>query len=72
MLRFPNAERSGHTALLCIFEDNDCFIKMILKVWILTVRHVSYIHRVALDWLFDRIKLDPMIQVKIYIYIYIY
>ena len=26
--------------------------------------HVSRTHRVALDWLFDRINLDPKIQIK--------
>ena len=29
-----------------------------------TMRHVSQTHRVALDWLFDRINLDPKIQIK--------
>ena len=29
-----------------------------------TMRHVSRTHRVALDWLFDRINLDPRIQIK--------
>ena len=28
------------------------------------MRHVSLTHRVALDWLFDRINLDPKIQIK--------
>ena len=28
------------------------------------MRHVSRTHRVALDWLFDRINLDPKIQLK--------
>ena len=28
------------------------------------MRHVSQTHRVALDWLFDRINLDPKIQIK--------
>ena len=28
------------------------------------MRHVSLLHRVALDWLFDRINLDPKIQIK--------
>ena len=28
------------------------------------MRHVSKTHRVALDWLFDRINLDPKIQIK--------
>ena len=29
-----------------------------------TLRHVSRTHRVALGWLFDRINLDPKIQIK--------
>ena len=29
-----------------------------------TMRHVSRTHRVALDWLFDRIYLDPKIRIK--------
>ena len=29
-----------------------------------TMRHVSRTHRVALDWFFDRINLDPKIQIK--------
>ena len=28
------------------------------------MRHVSRTHSVALDWLFDRINLDPKIQIK--------
>ena len=28
------------------------------------MRHVSTNHRVAVDWLFDRISLDPKIQIK--------
>ena len=28
------------------------------------MRHVSRTHRVALDWLFDRTKLEPMIEVE--------
>ena len=28
------------------------------------MRHVSRTHRVALDWLFDRIKKEPKIQIK--------
>ena len=29
-----------------------------------TMRHVSRTHRVALDWLFDRINVDPKIQIR--------
>ena len=39
-------------------------IKMIMKRRSPTMRHVSRTHRVALDWLFDRINLDPKIQIK--------
>ena len=28
------------------------------------MRHVSKTHRVALDWLFDRINLDPKIRIR--------
>ena len=50
--------------MLCIFEDNEVVIKMIFKGSGLAKRHVSRTHRVALDWLFDRINLDPKIQIK--------
>ena len=29
-----------------------------------TMRHVTRTHRVALDWLFDRINFDPKIQIR--------
>ena len=47
-----------------IFEDNEAVIKMIIKGRSPTMRHVSRTHRVALDWLFDRINWDPKIQIK--------
>ena len=47
-----------------MFEDNEAVIKMIIKGRSPTMRHVSRTHRVALDWLFDRINLDPKIQIK--------
>ena len=46
------------------FEDNEAVVKMIIKGMSPTMRHVSRTHRVALDWLFDRINLDPNIQIK--------
>ena len=56
---------SGHKeALLYTFEDNEAVIKMIVKGRSPTMRHVSRTHRVALDWLFDRINLDSKIQIK--------
>ena len=39
-------------------EDNEAVIKM-MKGRSPAMRHVSRTHRVALDWLFDRINLDP-------------
>ena len=51
-------------ALLYVFEDNEAVIKMIIKGRSPTMRHVSKTHRVALDWLFDRVNLDPKIQIK--------
>ena len=50
--------------MLYIFEDNEAVIKMILTGRSPTMRHVSTTHRVALDWFFDRIHLDPKIQIK--------
>ena len=37
---------------------------MIIKGRSPTMRHVSRTHRVALDWVFDRINLDSKIQIK--------
>ena len=54
-----NVQSARQEALLCVFEDNEAVIKMIIKGRSPTVRHVSRTHRVALDWLFDRINLDP-------------
>ena len=59
-----NVQPSHQEALLYVFEDNEAVIKMIIKGRSPTMRHVSRTHRVALDWLFDRINLDPMIQIK--------
>ena len=47
-----------------VFEDNEVVVKMIMKGRSPTMRHVSRTHRVALDWLFDRINLDSRIQIK--------
>ena len=53
-----NIQFSHQEALLYVFEDNEAVIKMIIKGRSPTMRHVSRTHRVALDWLFDRINLD--------------
>ena len=53
-----NTHSSQGESQLYIFEDNEAVIKMIIKGRSPTMRHVSRTHRVALDWLFDRINLD--------------
>ena len=53
-----NVQCARQEALLYVFEDNEAVIKMITKGRSPTMRHVSRTHRVALDWLFDRINLD--------------
>ena len=59
-----NVQFSRQEALLFVFEDSEAVIKMIIKGRSPTMRHVSRTHRVALDWLFDRINLDSKIQIK--------
>ena len=59
-----NVQSARQEALLHVFEDNEAVIKMTIKCRSPTMRHVSRTHRVALDWLFDRINLDPKIQIK--------
>ena len=59
-----NVQSSRQEALLYVFEDNEAMIKMIIKGRSPTMRHVSRTHRVALDWLFERINLDPKNQIK--------
>ena len=63
-----NVPSSQQEALLYIFEDHEAVIKMIIKGRSPTMRHVSRTHRVALDWLFDRITLNPKIQMLIKIW----
>ena len=59
-----NVQSARQEALLYVFEDNEAVVKMIMKGRSPTMRHVSRTHRVALDWLFDRINLDTKIQIK--------
>ena len=49
---------------LHVFEDIEAVIKMIIEGRSATLKHVSRTHRVALDWLFDKIYLDPKIQIR--------
>ena len=59
-----NVRFSQSIAILYVFEDNEAVIMMIIKGRSPTMRHVSRIHRVSLHWLFDRINLDPKIQIR--------
>ena len=59
-----NVQSARQEALFYVFEDNKAVIKMIINGGSPTMRHVSRTHRVALDWLFDRINLDSKIQIK--------
>ena len=59
-----NTHSSQGESQLYICEDNEAVMKMMIKGRSPTMRHVSRTHRVALDWLFDRINLEPKIQIK--------
>ena len=59
-----SAKLSHFGALLYILESNGAVIWMIIKGTSPTMRHVSRSHRVALDWFFDRINLEPKILIK--------
>ena len=66
LLQMPvpsNVQSARQEALLYVFEDNEV-VMMIIKGRSPTMRHVSRTHRVALDWLYDRINLDPKVQIK--------
>ena len=54
----------GSNAMFYVSEDNEVVINNIMKSRSPTMRHVSRTHRVALDWLFDRINLDSKIQIR--------
>ena len=61
---FTNSHSSQGESQLYIFKDDEAVFKMIIKGRSPTMRHVSRTHRVALDWLFDRVNFGPKIQVK--------
>ena len=63
-----NVQSARQEALLYVSEDNEAVIKMIIKGRSPTMRHVSITHRVALDWLFDRINLQGNLMPKRYLH----
>ncbi len=58
-----NVKPSSGNAKLVIFEDNEAVIKMTIKGRSPQIRHVSRTHRIDLDFLFERIREDPGIQI---------
>ena len=60
----PNIVISRGRAKLIICEDNDAVIKMCVKARSLNMRHVPRVHRVDLDWLFERLLKDTNITMK--------
>ena len=65
LILFPQTSNPRVKKLyLYVFEDNEAVIKMIIKGRSPSMRHVSRTHRVAPDWLFDRINLDSKIPIK--------
>ena len=59
-----NAHLSERESQLYIFEGNEAVTNLIINGRSPTMRHVSRTHRVALDWLFDRTRLDAKIQIQ--------
>ena len=59
-----NVQSARQEALLYVFEDNEAVIKMIIKGKKSYNEARLQYHRVALDWLFDRLGLDSKIQIK--------
>jgi len=47
-----------------IFEDNDAVIKQCIKGLSPAMRHVARTHRVDLDWLWERIREDPGVNIR--------
>ena len=58
---FANFHNSSHSTQLYTFEDNVAVIQMINKGRSPNLRHGTRTHRVALDWLFERMNLDHSI-----------
>ena len=57
-------QMQNYIASMPFVWDNEAVVKMIFEGRSQTMSHVSRTHRVALDWLFDRINFDPKIQIR--------
>ena len=60
----PSMRLTSGDAQLFVFEDNEAVIKMCIKGRSPNLRYVPRTHRVDLDWLIERIKLDPGVNLK--------
>ena len=56
--------RFDSNAMSHVFEDDEAVVKMIIKGRSPPERDVPQAHRVALDWLFDRIFLESTLQIR--------
>ena len=55
----PSSQTSYGRAKLYDMEDHNAVFKLCVRERSPASRHVSRIHRVDLDWLFERINKDP-------------
>ena len=60
----PTYPMSTGAMKLIIIEDNESVIKMVVKGRSPAMGHVSRTHRVDLDWLFERCRVDPSIKIR--------
>ena len=60
----PTYPMSSGAVKLVIFEDNESVIKMVVKGRSPARGHVSRTHRVDLDWLFERCRVDHSIRIR--------
>ena len=59
-----NLPKSGGKSKLVIAEDNDAVINMSIKGRSPNMKHCPRVHRVDLDFLFERIREDPGITIR--------
>ena len=60
----PTYPMSYGAVKLVIFEDNESVMKMVVKGRSPALGHVSRTHRVDIDWLFERCRVDPSIRIR--------
>ena len=60
----PSLPPNRRQGKLVILEDNDAVIKMTIKTRSPSMRHIGRVHRVDLDWLFERLSKDPALGMK--------